>query len=172
LSGDFINMRLETVTKYFFDREEVQRRMTAKMVRVFSRFGAYVRTRDRSSIRYRKGPSEPGSPPSAHRTVARLKTNKKTGEQKMQNVSPLREFIFFAADMKGDGPGVVIGPTLLNGSRPGVLRIIEQGGEEVLPDAKGRAIRRMYKARPHTRPAFETEMQKSLPGMLGTGEKL
>lgn len=167
-----IGMTLQRVQQYFFDRQEVQDRMEAKQRRVMSRFGAFVRTRDQRSIRYRKGVSAPGQPPSAHRSLARLKTNKKTGVTKQQSVSPLREFIFFAATEDNGTPGVVVGPILLNGSKPGTLRTIEEGGEVFTKDARGRAVRRQYQARPHTKPAFDAVINTELPKLLGTGEAL
>lgn len=162
-----IGFTLEQIKSGFFDREAIQERMDAKMRRVLSRFGAFVRTRDQRSLRYRKGSSAAGQAPSAHRTVARLKTNKKTGETKLQSVSPLREFIFFAATENAGRQSVIAGPVLLNGRRPGVLRIIEEGGEESVKDAKGRTVRRMYRARPHTGPAFEAVINQELPKLLG-----
>jgi hypothetical protein len=161
-----IGMTLRQAQQGFFDREVIDRKIDAQMKRVLSRFGAFVRTRDRTSLRYGKGTSGPDQPPTAHRSMTRLKTNKK-GETKQQSVSPLREFIFFAYDESGGQPSVVIGPILLNGSKPGVLRIIEEGGDETFTDARGRAVSRHYRPHPHTGPAFQMELQMTLPGLLG-----
>jgi hypothetical protein len=161
-----IGMTLQAAQRGFFDREAIEKKIDAQMKRVLSRFGAFVRQRDRSSIRYRKAVSAPDGPPSAHRSMNRTKTNKK-GITKTQSVSPLREFIFFTYDDSEGRPGVVIGPTLLNGSKPDVLRIIEEGGDETFTDAKGRTITKHYRPRPHTGPAFQTELKSTLPGLLG-----
>jgi hypothetical protein len=161
-----IGLTLREAQQGFFDREVIDRKVDAQMKRVLSRFGAFVRTRDRTSIRYGKGTSAAGRPPTAHRSMSRMKTNKK-GESKQQSVSPLREFIFFAYDESDGRPTVVIGPILLNGSKPGVLRIIEAGGEETFTDVRGRTVTRHYRPHPHTGPAFQTELRTTLPGLLG-----
>jgi len=78
------------VTKQmFFDRDKVRKRTDAGTRRVLSRFGAYVRTTAKHSIRKRKRISEPGEPPSSHTGL-------------------LRRFIFFGYDR--DRRSVVIGP--------------------------------------------------------------
>jgi hypothetical protein len=159
-------MTLRQAQQGFFDREVIDRKIDAQMKRMLSRFGAFVRTRDRTSIRYGKGTSAAGQPPTAHRSMTRTKTNKK-GETKQQSVSPLREFIFFAYDESGGRPSVVIGPVMLSGSKPGVLRIIEEGGEESFADTRGRTVTRHYHPHPHTGPAFQMELKMTLPGLLG-----
>lgn len=77
------------VKNYFFDRAQVANRIDAAKRRGLSGHGAFVRRAARSSIRKRKRPSLPGSPPSSH-----------TGK--------LKDFIFFAYDPTTDG--VVVGP--------------------------------------------------------------
>lgn len=155
------------VQRFFFDRAKVMSRMTSAERRVFSRMGAYVRTRARRSIRKRKKVSEPGQPPSS-----------RTGL--------LRNFIFFGYDKSKHS--VVIGPEKLNrmsGSPDGqpirgtIPEILERGGTVRLMEEQGRngQWRRVYKrrnkpirmrparmqARPFMGPALQAETKNLSP---------
>ncbi len=105
--------------------------------RVLSRFGAFVRTRARTSIRKKKGTSPPGSPPHSH-------------------VGLLRKFILFAYDPQRKS--VVIGPTLTKESSP-APRLLEHGGDAVIED-RGKARHVRYRRRPFMQPALEAEKPK------------
>jgi hypothetical protein len=59
-------MTFQAAKGSFFDRAKVKNAVDAGTRRVLSRFGAFVRTRARTSIRKRKGTSPPGGPPHAH----------------------------------------------------------------------------------------------------------
>jgi hypothetical protein len=83
--------------------------------RNLSRFGAFVRRRAQTSIRYRTKPSQAGQPPSAHRSLMRTKTNKRTGATRKQQVSPLRDLIYFGYDAQAQT--VIVGPALFAASR-------------------------------------------------------
>jgi hypothetical protein len=61
-------------TRYFFDRDVVKRYIGAKNAAAMGRIGAYIRTRARTSMRYRKRASLPGQPPSAHTGLLRGKS--------------------------------------------------------------------------------------------------
>jgi hypothetical protein len=164
-----IDARLKSL---FFDRKAVMDKMDAGTRRVLSKFGAFVRTRARSSIRKRKKPSAPGSPPSSHNGM--LKNN-----------------IFFAYEPTRRN--VVIGPTKANtvhfdgDGRPvrgTVPEVLEEGGEiRVLEVFKyGRWQRADLRSRrqlanlptrlrtikiakrPYMGPAFEQE-KKNLPSL-------
>lgn len=128
----------------FFDRAKVKNRISRAERKVLSRFGAFVRQRDRTSQRRRKAVSDPGRPPSAH-------------------VGLVRDFTFFAYDPAKRS--VVIGPALLGrrGTKlalaAGALRTLEEGGEGTrIVGGKRRRVR--YRARPHTKPAFDAELRK------------
>jgi hypothetical protein len=84
------------VKSQFFDRKAVAERVGQQTARALSRLGAFIRRRARSSMRRRKKPSAPGTPPSAHSSskVATLKN------------------ILFAFDHSRNS--VVIGPVRLN----------------------------------------------------------
>lgn len=104
------------VKKLFFDRAAVRKALGKANAKALGKAGAFVRTRARSSLRRRKKPSAPGSPPSVHSrdAVANLKN------------------ILFAYD-----PGrqsVIVGPVGLNvhklirsGSGPGAQTFISRG---------------------------------------------
>ncbi len=135
------------VTKQmFFDRRAVRTRTDAGTRRVLSRFGAYVRTTARHSIRKRKRISDPGEPPSSHTGL-------------------LRRLIFFGYDR--DRRSVVIGPMRLNQKVGDAPAALEYGGTSM--GVEGRRRRRRKRrvriaARPYMGPAFEHEKPK-LPAM-------
>lgn len=124
----------------FFDRGPVLAAVDRATRKVLSRFGAFVRTRAKSSIRKRKAISKPGSPPSSHAGL-------------------LKKFIFFAYDL--DRKSVVIGPVKLEKPvSPTALPALEYGGPSVR-ERKGKRERITVRARPFMGPAFA----KELPGL-------
>ena len=88
----------------FFDSELVKSKVDEATRKSLSKFGAFVRTRARSSIRKRKKISAPGSPPSSH-----------TGH--------LKKLIYFGYDSANKS--VVVGPLLYH---KGAAHVIEYGG--------------------------------------------
>src|SRR5690606_27235103 len=88
-----IGMKVNQAKALFFDRRAVTSRVDRATRKVLSRFGAFVRTRARSSLRRRKGASPPGQPPSSHTEL-------------------VKRFLFFVYE--SEQKGVVIGPALLN----------------------------------------------------------
>jgi len=132
------DMSVARFKESFFDAEAVLKKMDAATRRVMSRFGAFVRRRAQTSIRYRVKPSEPGQPPSAHRTFMRTKTNKRTGVSKQQPASPLRDLIFFA--YSAETQSVIVGPALFAGSkqqrgRQTIPETLERGGTATITEA-------------------------------------
>lgn len=131
------------IKRLFFDREAVTSKVDAATRNVLSKFGAFVRRTAKGSIRNRKKPAPPGSPPSSHTGL-------------------LKKFIFFGFDP--DRRSVVIGPTRLNHrGRGDAPPLLEYGGETTLVRRESRE-RVTYKARPYMGPAFEKEQPK-LPAM-------
>lgn len=127
------------VTKeMFFDRQAVIRAADRGTRRALSRFGAFVRTSARHSIRKRKAVSEPGQPPSSH-------------------VGLLRKLIYFGYDAARRS--VVIGPTPLHGTAE-VPPLLEYGGKARRPDRRGGRVTAVYRPRPFMGPAFERERAK------------
>ena len=146
-------MKIGMVTKaMFFDRKAVMSRVDKATQKVFSKFGAFVRTAAKSSIRSRKKVSAPGSPPSSHTGL-------------------LKKFIYFGYDPAHRS--VVIGPTRLSQKVGDAPEALEYGGESaVVSGLRGRRKKRNVniKARPYMHPAFEQEKPK-LPAMWANSVK-
>lgn len=137
-----INLKVDVAKKGFFDREAVMEAVDRATLRVLSRFGSFVRTRARTSIRRRKGTSPADGPPYSH-------------------VGLLRNLIFFAFD--ADRRSVVVGPVLIN-SPTGAPENLEYGGHADLPIAGGRTRRVTIAPRPYMGPALDAELP-GLPAM-------
>jgi hypothetical protein len=131
------------ITKLFFDKKAVRDKVDAGTRRVLSKFGAFVRRTARSSIRKRKKPSSPGSPPSSH-------------------IGLLKKFIFFGYEPAKRS--VVIGPVRLSQKGRGEApHLLEYGGSTKL-EHRGKRKRAKVRPRPFMGPAFEKEEPK-LPAM-------
>ena len=137
------------VTKQmFFDSKAVIDAVDRATCKVFSKFGAFVRTAAKHSIRKRKAVSQPGQPPSSH-------------------AGHLRRLIFFGYDSARKS--VVIGPTPLRGTAE-APPLLEYGGRARRKDRKGRNVLATYRPRPFMGPAFEQEKPK-LPAMWANSVK-
>ena len=131
------------VTKdMFFDSKKVLSAVDRGTRKVLSRFGAFVRTTARHSIRKRKAVSQPGEPPSSH-------------------AGHLKRLIFFGFDV--ERRSVVIGPTPFRGPAE-VPALLEYGGTARRKDRSGRNVTATYRPRPFMGPAFEKEQAK-LPAL-------
>jgi hypothetical protein len=128
----------------FFDRKAVMRKLDRARRKVLSKFGAFVRTRARTSIKTRKKTANPGGPPSSH-------------------AGWLKRLIFFGYDQESDT--VVIGPKFFKtkGQRPGKLptELLEQGGESTTDEGEPATYRKF----PYMRPALDAEQDK-FPGLF------
>jgi len=136
------------VKALFFDSAAVLEKVDAATRKVLSKFGAFVRTAARHSIRKRKGVSAPGNPPSSH-------------------VGTLKRLIFFGYDLSARS--VVIGPAPL-GSTVEAPPLLEYGGTASRQESKGRRVLARYAARPFMGPAFAKEQSK-LPAMWANSVK-
>jgi hypothetical protein len=112
-------------TKFFFDKKAVEKAAGKAKVVALSRFGAVVRRVAQTSMRYRKGASAPGTPPSAHKSK-RLAALKKMKRVK-HNGALLREFLFFAYDPRSQS--VVVGPVGFKSKGKPIPALHEFGGE-------------------------------------------
>ena len=131
------------ITKLLFDQDAVRRKVDSGTRRVLSKFGAFVRRTARSSIRKRKKPSPPGSPPSSH-------------------IGLLKKFIFFGYEPAKRS--VVIGPVRLSQKGRGEApHLLEYGGSTKV-EHRGKRKRAKVRPRPFMGPAFENEEPK-LPAM-------
>ena len=126
----------------FFDSKKVLSAVDKGTRKVLSKFGAFVRTTARHSIRQRKAVSKPGQPPSSH-------------------VGTLKRLIFFGYDV--ERRSVVIGPTPFQGTAE-APPLLEYGGRARRKDRRGKNVTATYKPRPFIGPAFEQEKPK-LPAM-------
>lgn len=130
-------MDLAGAKKTFFDRKQVTDRLDPAIKKALSRFGAFVRQRARSSIKRRKGVSQPGGPPHAHQ-----------GDIKK---------ILFGYD--ADAKSVVTG-FIRYGASSGAPERLEKGGT-VTRDGK----RLRYRPRPTMKAAQDAELEK-IGGLL------
>jgi hypothetical protein len=125
----------------FFNREAVLKAVDKAAIRVLSKFGAFVRTKAKTSMRKKKGTSPPGGPPYAH-------------------VGLLRRLLFFSYDRSTES--VVIGPVLKD--RPtGAPENLEYGGKADLKQRGGKTKRVRIRPRPFMGPAFQAELPKLEP---------
>jgi hypothetical protein len=133
-----VGFKLSEIKKMFVDRDAVTSAVDKANLKVLAKFGAYTRTRSKSSIRKvgKKGKSSrPGQPPKS-----------RTGL--------LKNFIYFGVDPQTQS--VVIGPAKLN--KPGfAAQALEEGGRSISSDGKSITIR----ARPFMKPAFDKEILKA-----------
>ena len=136
-----IGFRFDQARGMFFDRSAVLNATDRATRKVLSRFGAFVRTTARHSIRRRKRSAPPGAPPSSHTGL-------------------LKKFIFFGYDR--DRRSVVIGPAKLN-AKAEAPSLLEYGGITTV-EHRRKKKRVHVSARPFMGPAFEREKPK-LPAM-------
>ena len=137
------------IKQMFFDRKAVTSAVDRAARKVLSRFGAFVRTTAKHSIRKRKAISQPGDPPSSH-------------------VGTLRRLIYFGYDPARKS--VVIGPTPVGGKEVEAPPLLEYGGRAKRRDRRGKNVMATYRARPFMGPAFEQE-KKTLPALWANSIK-
>jgi hypothetical protein len=168
-----ITLNVKQFQAGFFDRVKVDNAIDKARVRVLSKFGAFVRQRAITSLRYRKRSSRAGEKPTAWRSG------------RFGGKSPLRLFLYSAYDPRTET--AVIGPAKLSkvASR-NALVLLERGGtargdgrtvyvkRAAGRDARGRFVTRgtdevtlsgtlNYRPRPFMGPALEAERPKLAP---------
>ena len=132
-----IGFRIDQAKTMFFDPKKVLDPAERADRQQLSKFGAFVRTRARSSMRKRKRASRPGEPPSVH-------------------VGLVKKFLYFVYESQRRN--VLIGPAKLNGTRSGdSLEMLEHGGDTTRRRGK-ETVRAQYPARPFMGPAFAKEL--------------
>ena len=138
-----INFTVENAKDFFFDRLAVADEIDRKSQNAMSKYGAFVRRTAKGLIRPmgKKGKSaKPGKPPKSFTGL-------------------LKENIFFVYDAATKS--VVVGPTLLNGSKRGstmtVPQLLEKGGRTVHWRTRKTAT---YNAFPFMVPAAEKNADK------------
>jgi hypothetical protein len=126
---------LAKVKKSFFNAKLITDPVERAKLSVLARFGAFVRQRAKTSMRWRKGTSPVGSPPFAH-------------------IGAVRRLTFFAIDpLRGT---VVVGPVRFQGRGEGA-RALEEGGTSWSPKLGRVRIRR--------RAFMVPALLKELPGL-------
>lgn len=147
-----LKLTIKQAQGMFFDRQQVLTEAQARHKKTCARFGAFVRTVARRSMRRTKKVSAPGDPPSAH-------------------VGLIRDLLFFAWDAATES--VVIGPVAAN-KGTNAPALLELGGETTITIRAGvgldrdkvRRKRVTIAARPFMAPAEQKGIAK-LPSMLG-----
>lgn len=147
---------VESFKRTFFDAEAVTGALAPEVKKALSKFGASVRTRAKSSLKYGTGTAAPGKPPVVHTTRAFTRKRTKKGVTTQQAASPLRELIFFGYD--ADEQSVVIGPAL-GGPQTGAPRALEEGGSAA-GSAAGLPGAKPVRPHPYMGPAFKAELAK------------
>ncbi len=143
---------LSNLKKNFFDRKAVMDAADKATRKVLSKFGAFVRTRSRTSIKKTDRVSAPGSPPSSH------------------DPHLLRSFILFSYEPLRRS--VVIGPAKVGGKIGNAPQALEEGGDSEAWESfwvgagpgrqrRRRLVKTTVRARPFMVPAFNAE----LPGV-------
>ena len=153
---------IKAYSKFFFDRPNVQSAIDKGTRRALSKFGAFVRQRARTSIRKKKGVSDPGQPPHSH-------------------LGLLRKGILFAFDPRAKS--VVIGPVPTS-KATGAPELLEKGGTvpgngreiwitntpgrndkgQFVTNGKTRVVLNgvlVYRPRPYMGPAYRAELPKA-----------
>lgn len=137
----------------FFDRPAITSKLDDAARKTLSKFGSYVRTRARRSIRTRKKKSAtPGNPPFDHGGY-------------------LRRWIFF--QYEPENYGVVIGPKLFGSGKPPkgsdktVPQLLEEGGKVTHWRTKKPATYRRF---PFMKPALKAELPQ-FAGMFANSIK-
>lgn len=96
------------VQQLFFDRDKVDKYVSRKKKRAFTKSGAYVRRTAQFSMRSRKGSAPAGQPPFAH-------------------AKGLKRHLYFYYDP--DKETVIVGPVLFSETASeGIPRLMERGG--------------------------------------------
>jgi len=132
-------MNLKGLQTTFFDAKAVTDKLPPAIRSALSKFGAFVRRRDKNSLKYKDGPAPIGQPPHVHKGRRFTRKKKVKGKETVQAASPLRELIFFSYD--ADRQSVVIGPAAFRS---------QQEGPGVIPA-------KVEERHPHTLPAFQAE---------------
>ncbi len=140
-------MNIESVKKTFFSNAAITEKLDPAMRKAFSKFGAFVRQRARTSIRSapkRKKNAKPGQKEKRRTALP--------GKPPLSHVGTLKKFIFFGYD--DVQKVVVIGPVLA-GSKSGAPETLEEGGTAVVRVRGERPKVINVAPHPYMNPAFQ-----------------
>jgi hypothetical protein len=135
---------IESIKRSFFDRDKVEKAINKGLRKQLSRFGAFVRTRSRSSIRKRKRSARPGEAPTSQTGL-------------------LKKFIYFSYD--AGSATVVIGPAATKPS-PVAPSLLEHGGTTLIRGKRKSRVAK-YRPRPYMGPSFARELPKFIDSIKG-----
>lgn len=148
----------------FFDRQKVTDPAEKAKLRNLSRFGSYVMTSARQSIKDKPGSSAPGTPPHAHTVFKTAQAGlTKGGKPKApKKFYPFKASILFGYDKANNT--TVVGPQFRSGSRrnPTVPHLLEFGGSAPI-QSRGKRVSARFRPRPFMGPALD----KNLPKFAG-----
>lgn len=108
-------LTVATIGKGFFNPNAVLKGLAREKRGAFNRAGGYVRKVAKSSLKYGKGSSPRGQPPTVHKSIGHMKSKTVKGVESKQPASPLRELLFYAWDDSTES--VVVGPAVFNSAR-------------------------------------------------------
>lgn len=152
---------LKAAKAAFFDTEKVRKATDRGTRKALSKFGAFVRQRDKSSLKYKTGKADAGNPPHVHRNSGFTRTKKnRAGAESKQKASPLRELTLFAYDEVRRS--VLIGAAAFRSPvGEGLIpRTVEEGGTGPFL-SRGKIKQGVFKPHPHLGPAFRAELPKA-----------
>lgn len=149
-----VGFKLSEMKKLFVDRKEVIDAVDKSSLKVLSRFGAFVRTTSRQSIKNAPKPVKESDQKKRGRKRKQRPRVSAPGNPPLSHTGLLKRNIFFGVDPQKKS--VVIGPVKLN--KPGfAMQALEEGGRSI--GSKGQRIN--IAARPFMKPAFDKELTKA-----------
>jgi hypothetical protein len=151
-----INMKMKSM---FFDKAAVISKVDAGTRKVLSRFGAFVRTTAKQSIK--KAPFVQKKKRGEDRTDFK-KSVSKPGQPPYSRSGLLKKFIYFGYDTTKKS--VVIGPERLSGKNKGAAPALLEYGGNTQSQLRGKKRTVSIAARPYMGPAFTKEKPK-LPAL-------
>lgn len=159
-----IRMNIESAKWFFFDRAHVEEKIGKRAVKALSRFGAFVRTRSKTSMkRARRKTLAEMSPREKRIHAIRVRAAQKRGastpkrpfkpskpgEPPRVRAGTLKRHVYFG--LEPQRKNVVIGPILFE-PESGAPEILEHGG------VTRNRRRAKVEPRPYMRPAFDREI--------------
>lgn len=156
-------IRIETTASVEIDKSKINAANSDDNKKSLKKFGAFVRRRIQTSLRYKKRRSRPGEPPTVWRTERFKRKKKSKGITIRQPSSPLRELIAFALTTYDGMPTVITGPMIFRNSRVGggkATRALEFGGTVPFM-SHGKPKMGKFLPRPYVAPAFKAELPKA-----------
>lgn len=123
---------IDTIGKGFFNPNAILKGLAREKRKALNQAGGYVRKVAKSSLKYGKGSSARGKPPTVHKSLGFTRTKKVKGVESKQPTSPLRELLFYAWDERTES--VVVGPAIFTAAKQEkVPTVVEERNPFMLP---------------------------------------